>query len=67
MAARLPPQTVWFVQNFVQAIPVEMEAAAFVDWAKHSQVLTYFILPLIKLGIAAIAGHHHHVERLCGG
>lgn len=55
MAARLAPQTVWFVQNFVQAVPVEMEEAAFVDGAKRTQVLAYLVLPLIKPGIAAIA------------
>ena len=55
MAARLAPQTVWFVQNFVQAVPVEMEEAAFVDGATRFQVLRVLVVPLIKPGLAAIS------------
>jgi ABC-type glycerol-3-phosphate transport system permease component len=55
MTSRLVPQTVWFVQNFVEAVPLEIEEAAFVDGARRTQVLTLLVLPLIKPGIAAIA------------
>ena len=55
LAARLAPQTVWFVQNFVQAVPAEMEEAAFVDGATRFQVLRLLVVPLIKPGLAAIA------------
>ena len=55
LASRLAPQTVWFVQNFVQAVPAEMEEAAFVDGATRFQVLRLLVVPLIKPGLAAIA------------
>ena len=52
-AARLAPQTVWFMQNFVDAVPGELEEAALVDGASRWQSFTRIILPLIKPGIAA--------------
>jgi len=54
-AARLAPQTVWFVQNFVATVPVEIDEAALVDGATRPQILVRLILPLIRPGIAAIA------------
>ena len=54
-AARLAPQTVWFVQNFVAAVPAEIDEAALVDGATRPQILVRLILPLIRPGIAAIA------------
>jgi multiple sugar transport system permease protein len=55
MANRLIPQTVWFIQNFIQAVPIEIEEAAFVDGARRTQIVRLLILPLIKPGIAAVA------------
>jgi multiple sugar transport system permease protein len=54
-AARLAPQTVWFVQNFTAAVPKEIDEAALVDGATRPQILMRLILPLIRPGLAAIA------------
>jgi multiple sugar transport system permease protein len=54
-AARLAPQTVWFVQNFTAAVPKEIDEAALVDGATRPQILVRLILPLIRPGLAAIA------------
>lgn len=54
-AARLVPQTVWFMQNFVDAIPRELDEATQVDGASHWQTFTRVILPLVRPGIAASA------------
>jgi ABC-type glycerol-3-phosphate transport system permease component len=53
-AARLVPQTVWFVQNFVDTVPAEIDEAALVDGASRQQILVRLVLPLIAPGIAAI-------------
>ena len=54
-AARLVPQTIWFMQNFVDAVPVELDEATEVDGATRWQTFARVILPLIKPGIAAAA------------
>ena len=54
-AARLVPQTVWFMQNFVDAVPIELDEATQVDGATRWQTFTRVILPLIKPGTAAAA------------
>lgn len=53
-AARLVPQTVWFVKNFVEAVPSEIDEAAMVDGAGRFAILCWIILPLIRPGIAAV-------------
>lgn len=55
LAARLVPQTIWFIQNFVAALPVEIEEAGFIDGAQRTEVVRKLVLPLIKPGIAAVA------------
>jgi len=55
LSARLIPQTVWFIQNFVTALPVEVEEAGFIDGGTRLQVVCRLVLPLIKPGIAAVA------------
>ncbi|MDQ0467688.1 carbohydrate ABC transporter permease [Labrys wisconsinensis] len=55
LAARVAPQTVWFLQNFIDAVPIEIEESAALDGANRLQILTRLVLPLIKPGIAAIA------------
>ncbi|MFZ4534355.1 MAG: carbohydrate ABC transporter permease, partial [Alsobacter sp.] len=52
-AARLAPQTVWFIQGFVEAVPVEIDEAALVDGATRPQIVTRLILPPIRPGLAA--------------
>jgi ABC-type glycerol-3-phosphate transport system permease component len=54
-AARLIPQTIWFMQNFVDAIPRELDEATEVDGANRWLTFTLVILPLIRPGIAASA------------
>jgi multiple sugar transport system permease protein len=54
-AARLVPQTVWFMHNFIDAVPIELDEATEVDGATRWQTFTRVILPLIKPGIAAAA------------
>jgi len=54
-ATRLIPQTIWFMQNFVDAIPRELDEATEVDGANRWQSFTLVILPLIRPGIAATA------------
>jgi multiple sugar transport system permease protein len=54
-AARLVPQTIWFMQNFIDAVPHDLDEAANVDGATRWQTFTRVILPLIRPGIAASA------------
>jgi len=54
-AARLAPQTVWFMKNFIDAVPLEIEEAALIDGATRPQILARLVLPLIRPGIAATA------------
>jgi multiple sugar transport system permease protein len=54
-AARLAPQTVWFMKNFIDAVPVDIEEAAMIDGANRPQIVGRLVLPLIRPGIAATA------------
>ena len=47
LAARIAPQTVWFIQNFVDAVPRDIDEAALLDGASHRQILLLLVLPLI--------------------
>jgi len=55
LASRIAPQTVWFIQNFIDAVPTEIDEAAHMDGASRWQILTKIVLPLIRPGIAAVA------------
>jgi len=55
LAARIAPQTVWFIQNFIEAVPLEVDEAAHMDGASRWQILVKIVLPLIRPGIAAVA------------
>ncbi len=55
LSARIIPQTVWFIANFVEAVPVEIEDSAMIDGASRFQIIWALILPLIRPGIAAVA------------
>jgi multiple sugar transport system permease protein len=55
VAARIAPQTVWFLQGFILGVPVEIEESAAVDGANRRQILLRLVLPLIKPGLAAVA------------
>ena len=48
-------QTILFLRNFIENIPVEIEEAAAIDGCSRLQILRRIVLPLIRPGIAAIA------------
>jgi multiple sugar transport system permease protein len=48
-------QTILFLRNFIENIPVEIEEAAAIDGCSRIQILRRIILPLIRPGIAAVA------------
>jgi ABC-type glycerol-3-phosphate transport system permease component len=48
-------QTILFLRNFIENIPVGIEEAAAIDGCSRLQILWHIILPLIRPGIAAIA------------
>lgn len=48
-------QTILFLRNFIENIPLEIEEAAAIDGCSRRQILLRIVLPLIRPGIAAIA------------
>lgn len=48
-------QTILFLRNFIENIPVEIEEAAAIDGCNRFQILWRIVLPLIRPGIAAVA------------
>jgi multiple sugar transport system permease protein len=48
-------QTILFIRNFIENIPLEIEEAAAIDGCSRLQILWRIVLPLIRPGIAAIA------------
>lgn len=48
-------QTIMFLRNFIENIPLEIEEAAAIDGCSRFQILWRIVLPLIRPGIAAIA------------
>jgi multiple sugar transport system permease protein len=48
-------QTILFLRNFIENIPVEIEEAAAIDGCSRRQIVWRIILPLIRPGIAAVA------------
>jgi multiple sugar transport system permease protein len=48
-------QTILFLRNFIENVPVEIEQAAAIDGCSRLQILWRIVLPLIRPGIAAIA------------
>jgi ABC-type glycerol-3-phosphate transport system permease component len=52
-AARIAPQTVWFLQNFIDGVPQELEEAATIDGASRWTSIRSIVLPLMKPGLAA--------------
>ena len=45
------PYAIWMIKGFVDALPGEIEQAAYVDGANDFQVLFFVSLPLIRPGI----------------
>ena len=48
-------QTILFLRNFIENIPVEIEEAAAIDGCTRLQILWRIVLPLMRPGIAAVA------------
>lgn len=48
-------QTILFLRNFIENVPVEIEEAAAIDGCSRFQILWRIVIPLIRPGIAAIA------------
>jgi multiple sugar transport system permease protein len=48
-------QTILFLRNFMENIPLEIEEAAAIDGCSRLQILWRVVIPLIRPGIAAIA------------
>lgn len=48
-------QTILFLRNFIENIPLEIEEAAAIDGCTRWQILWRIVFPLIRPGIAAIA------------
>jgi multiple sugar transport system permease protein len=51
-AANLP-LVIWFMRDYFQSIPIELEESAFIDGASRYQVLWNIILPLSAPGLVA--------------
>jgi multiple sugar transport system permease protein len=47
------PLAVWFLRDYFQTIPIELEESAFIDGANRYQVLWRIILPLSMPGLVA--------------
>lgn len=48
-------QTILFLRNFIENIPLEIEEAAAIDGCSRRQILWRIVIPLIRPGIAAVA------------
>jgi ABC-type glycerol-3-phosphate transport system permease component len=49
------PVVVWLLRGFFEALPVEVEEAAFIDGASLSQVLRLVVFPMARPGLSAAA------------
>jgi multiple sugar transport system permease protein len=49
------PFTLWMLQTYVKAIPVELEEAASIDGAGRLRILRAIVLPLLAPGIVVVA------------
>ncbi len=47
------PLAVWFLRDYFQTIPIDLEESAFIDGANRYQVLWRIILPLAMPGLIA--------------
>lgn len=47
------PLVIWFLRDYFQSIPIELEESAFIDGANRYQVLFRIVLPLAVPGIIA--------------
>jgi len=54
-SAWLIPQAIWFIKNFVEVVPRDMEEAALIDGCTVAGAFCRVVLPMIQPGLAAIA------------
>jgi ABC-type glycerol-3-phosphate transport system permease component len=54
-SAWMIPQSVWFIKNFVEVIPRDLEEAALIDGCTTVGAFRRILLPLIQPGLAAIS------------
>jgi multiple sugar transport system permease protein len=47
------PLAVWFMRDFLETIPIELEESAFIDGATRLQTLAHIVLPLSTPGLVA--------------
>lgn len=50
------PYSIWLLKGFVDALPAEIEEAAFIDGCSQLQMLRYVVFPLIAPGAITTAG-----------
>jgi multiple sugar transport system permease protein len=54
MAASSLPMAIWMTKNFVDAVPISLEEAAWVDGASSMKTLWTIVVPLVRPGIAVV-------------
>ena len=54
-SAWMVPQAIWFMKNFIEVVPLELEEAALIDGCSRIGAFLRVVLPLIKPGIAAVS------------
>ncbi|MFF1571634.1 carbohydrate ABC transporter permease [Leifsonia sp. NPDC058292] len=54
MAASSLPMAIWMTKNFVDAVPLSLEEAAWVDGASSMKTLWTVVVPLVRPGIAVV-------------
>jgi len=54
LAARQIPMAIWVLKEFIRAIPIDLEEAAWVDGASPGAVLLRILLPLSGPGLAVV-------------
>lgn len=54
LAAHGLPYAIWMMKNFMDAVPIELEEAAWVDGASPAQALRRILLPLMGPAVTAI-------------
>jgi multiple sugar transport system permease protein len=55
MATTAMPISIWLSKNFMDAVPIDLEEAAWTDGASPMQALRRIVLPLMWPGIAVVA------------
>ena len=52
--AFLIPTAIWLLKSYFEKIPIDLEEAAFVDWASRVQILRHIIAPLSTPGLVGV-------------